>query len=173
MCIRDRYYACHPPDCSLLDRVVVINTLTPPYYAPFGAIGTIIGIVGSRFEVLFDDPFIGGTNLNGRTPWFRGAIMDFSDLFNLTRWMKDRGNKTHIIARSLNPPGMPEAVYYGWDGFVDLGKVWFPKPERYSGEDEEEQKSNGRNEPPPKKAPKIISGSNGKKDFQPNGQNKR
>ena len=52
---------------------------------PFGKTGTIIGIIDTKIEVLFDEPFIGGSNLGGRCPWLRGAIVLFTDVFNLMK----------------------------------------------------------------------------------------
>lgn len=61
-------------------------------FAPFGAQGTVVGILGNKFEndvlevkieVLFDDPFIGGTNLGGRCSWGRGAVVNFTDVYNI------------------------------------------------------------------------------------------
>ena len=63
-------------------------------FAPFGWSGTVIGILGNKpengvleikIEILFDQPFIGGTNLSGRCSWGRGAIVDFDDVYNITR----------------------------------------------------------------------------------------
>ena len=38
-----------------------------------------------KIEVLFDDSYIGGGNLGGRCNYWRGCLMDFIDVFNLTR----------------------------------------------------------------------------------------
>ncbi len=65
--------------------------------APFGASGTVVGILGNKpengllkikIEVLFDYPFIGGTNLGGRCSWGRGAVVNFDDIFNLNRFIQ-------------------------------------------------------------------------------------
>jgi len=37
-----------------------------------------------KVEVLFDKPFLGGSNLGGRCKWGRGAVIDFDDIFNLS-----------------------------------------------------------------------------------------
>ena len=49
--------------------------------------GTIIGIIDRKIEVLFDEPFIGGSNLGGKCNYWRGALLDFIDVFNLTRFL--------------------------------------------------------------------------------------
>ena len=53
---------------------------------PFGLLGTIVGIHDYNFEVLFDKAFIGGTNLNGRCSYLKGAIVEFTDVYNLDKW---------------------------------------------------------------------------------------
>ena len=64
-------------------------------FAPFGAAGTIVGILGNKresdaleikVEVMFDRPFVGGSNLGGRCKWGRGAIVDFDDVYNLNQF---------------------------------------------------------------------------------------
>ena len=56
---------------------------------PFGKSGTVIGGYKSDIEVLFDEPFIGASNLSGRCPPFMGAVISFYDLFVLDSWNKD------------------------------------------------------------------------------------
>ena len=53
---------------------------------PFGAIGIIVSINDNLFEVIFDEPFIGGCNLGGRCSYLRGGVVEFTDVFNLDRW---------------------------------------------------------------------------------------
>lgn len=48
---------------SLADRIVFVGGSGPP---PLGARGTIVGVHADDFEVLFDAPFSGGTDLQGR-----------------------------------------------------------------------------------------------------------
>ena len=45
--------------------------------------GTIVGIYEFNFEVLFDEAFIGGTTLGGRCSIARGAMIEFTDVFNV------------------------------------------------------------------------------------------
>jgi len=42
------------------------------------------GVLEVKIEVMFDHPFLGGSNLGGRCTWGRGAVVDFDDIFNLT-----------------------------------------------------------------------------------------
>jgi len=50
--------------------------------------GTVIGIFKENIEILFDEPFVGGTSLNGKTPSFRGGYCSFREIFNLSHWSK-------------------------------------------------------------------------------------
>lgn len=83
-------FAEQPPWHFVGDRVVNLKC-TGSNYPPFGAQGTVVGILGNKYEnnalevkleVLFDEPFIGGTNLGGRCSWARGAIVNFSSVYN-------------------------------------------------------------------------------------------
>jgi len=86
---------------KLGDRIV--NLKVNGYsFAPFGAVGTVVGILGNRqengvlkarIEVVFDSPFIGGENLGGRCSWGRGAVVNFDDIFNLNSWGKCIGGR--------------------------------------------------------------------------------
>ena len=73
-----------PPYHELGDRVIYVNNYDTEIM--FGALGIITGIYNNKIEILFDEPFIGATNLSGRCPHFRGAVRSFFDVFNLTRW---------------------------------------------------------------------------------------
>jgi hypothetical protein len=42
-------------------------------FAPFGATGIVIGIKPESLEILFDEEFIGGNDLNGRCSPLRGG----------------------------------------------------------------------------------------------------
>ncbi len=53
---------------------------------PFGLSGIVVGIFNGLFEVVFDEPFMGGSNLMGRCSYFRGAIVEFLDVFNIEDW---------------------------------------------------------------------------------------
>ena len=69
---------------SLGDRVIFINNFHR--HINFGALGIIVGIYKDFIEVLFDKPFIGANCLRGRCPNFRGGLVLFFEVFNLTKW---------------------------------------------------------------------------------------
>ena len=73
-----------PKAHNLGDRVVFINTFSKKIN--FGQTGTIIGIYNQKVEIYFDDFFIGAENLENRVNCFRGALVDFFDVFNLSQW---------------------------------------------------------------------------------------
>ena len=87
------------------DRVVTLTSHNKN--AKFGQIGTIIGVYKESVEVIFDTPFIGANDLCGRVPKFRGQILKFFDLFNLSSWSKD------IVHKESNFNNV-------WDGHFDL-----------------------------------------------------
>ena len=72
---------------SLGDRVVHINP--DSNHLRFGVTGTVIGLYKERIEVLLDYPVIGASNLSGRVPYFRGLILSFFDVFNLSKWVNN------------------------------------------------------------------------------------
>lgn len=43
----------------------------------------MIGILDNKFEVVFLEPFIGGTSLGGRCKPQRGLIVEFGEIYNL------------------------------------------------------------------------------------------
>ena len=65
------------------DRVLNIYSKTR-YYIPFGLRGSVIGHTDDKVLVVFDKPFIGGTNIYGHCPAYRGAIVESKKLINLT-----------------------------------------------------------------------------------------
>lgn len=73
-----------PPFHSLGDRVIHINPDNQDL--KFGLIGTVIGIYKEKIEVLLDFPVIGANDLSGRVPAFRGKMLGFFDVFNLSKW---------------------------------------------------------------------------------------
>ena len=73
-----------PPFHSLGDRVVHINP--DNFDLKFGQIGTVIGIYKEKIEVLLDVAIIGADDLSGRVPAFRGKMLGFFDVFNLSKW---------------------------------------------------------------------------------------
>jgi hypothetical protein len=46
----------------------------------------VIGVHFLNIIVLFDRPFIGGSNLFGEAPLFRGGIVSFQAAFNISRY---------------------------------------------------------------------------------------
>lgn len=72
----------HPPYPKLGNRVAYTNNHNP--HVSFGKTGTVVGIYKSKIEVVFDEPFIGANDLAGRCDYFRGALVDFHHIFNLT-----------------------------------------------------------------------------------------
>lgn len=128
-----------PPWHKIGDRVVNLKTVGYSF-APFGATGTVVGILGNKpengtlevkIEVLFDKPFIGGTNLGGRCQWGRGAVVDFDDIYNLNSW-----------GQCVKARDRRERYYYeGWDGKFAQGYVpSFQTSEESSGPSDDEVK---------------------------------
>ena len=74
----------HPSYPFIGDRVVFINNRDKKMM--FGLTGTVIGTYKLEIEILFDEPFIGGTDLKGRCPPFRGGVANFFDIFDLSSW---------------------------------------------------------------------------------------
>lgn len=93
---------------ELGDRVAFINSQHA--YIKFGSLATVIGVYKEQIEVLFDEPFVGATSLNGRCPPFRGKVTFFFDLFNISKW-------TNIIVDYAEPVKVKKAL---WNGNFDL-----------------------------------------------------
>ena len=77
-------------DFELGDRIAVTSPASPATGAPpFGSRGTVVGIhpwtVGSSLELLMDFEFDGGSDLHGRVPPRRGALLPSDSALNLTR----------------------------------------------------------------------------------------
>ena len=64
------------------DRVASIKGDGIP---PFGARGTVVGVHADALEVLFDAPFVGGTDLHGRADGTQGAVLAHDVCLNLSR----------------------------------------------------------------------------------------
>lgn len=94
---------------------------------PFGRIGTVTGIYKKNIEVYFDEPFIGGTDLSGRCDFFRGAVVDFLHIFNLSSWRSlvntKRGAmeqvKRNYEKKRTNRVILPDEQLSEWDGAID------------------------------------------------------
>jgi hypothetical protein len=97
-----------PPFHSLGDRVVHINP--DNFDLNFGLTGTVIGIYKEKIEVLLDYPIIGADDLAGRVPSFRGKMLGFFDVFNLSKWKSLIFEERHL-----------ETVDACWQGEYDYG----------------------------------------------------
>jgi hypothetical protein len=97
-----------PPFHSLGDRVVHINPDNQDLN--FGLTGTIIGIYKEKIEVLLDYPVIGADDLAGRVPAFRGKMLGFFDVFNLSKWKSLIFEEKHL-----------STVSTCWQGEYDYG----------------------------------------------------
>lgn len=96
---------------DLGDRVVVVNSMHG--HIKFGMSGIIIGVYKEIIEVLFDEPFVGATSLHGRCPNFRGYILHFFDVFNLSKW-------SNLLIKSTDHPNKKEKI---WEGDYDLNDL--------------------------------------------------
>ncbi|ORZ37096.1 XRN 5'-3' exonuclease N-terminus-domain-containing protein [Catenaria anguillulae PL171] len=73
------------------DRVLCVSDRGK---APLGAHGYVVGVEGEYVEILFDDTFMGGSNLHGRCNDLRGLVVRKNELLNLSKpqgklkWMK-------------------------------------------------------------------------------------
>ena len=65
--------------------MIVLNHTVVGSHGLFGSQGTVVGISGSSIEVLIDESYIGGCNLGGRVGEFKGVILEFGDIFNISR----------------------------------------------------------------------------------------
>lgn len=108
----------HPTYPYIGDRVIV--TSNSHKHVPFGVTGTVIGTYKMHIEILFDEPFIGGTDLNGRCPPFRGGVMFFFDIFDLTMWPEQINTRELMmkLAQRLHNFRPIE-----WDGRIDLSLI--------------------------------------------------
>lgn len=66
-------------------------------YIPFGLRGTVIGRTEDKVIVLFDDQFIGGTDIHYHCEAYRGAFVNPNYLLNLTK-------KFESVLRKNNNP---------------------------------------------------------------------
>lgn len=102
----------HPSYPRLGHRLIYTNTQNPNI--SFGRVGTVTGVYKHQLEVVFDEPFIGATNLGGRCGYFRGAVVSFLEIFNLSEWKPFVNLKKDIQARIDS--GAPRQE---WDGKID------------------------------------------------------
>lgn len=66
---------------NLGDRIVMVEETGN---VPLAAKGTVVGIQSSALDVLWDIPFIGGTNLAGRCSDYRGQVVAPDTVLNLS-----------------------------------------------------------------------------------------
>ena len=102
----------HPEYPNIGDRIVF--TSNHHKHIRFGMTGTVVGTYKLKIEVLFDTEFIGGTNLYGRCPPFRGGIVDFFEIFDLTLWPR------YVNRRKTLESGKNQRNIDEWNGRVDL-----------------------------------------------------
>jgi 5'-3' exoribonuclease 1 len=67
---------------DLGDRIIYIKDNGS---VPLGSRGTVVGKNSGEVDVLFDKGFIGGTDLGGICPQFRGSTLPFSSVLNITK----------------------------------------------------------------------------------------
>lgn len=79
ICKRGRY--------SIGNRVI---TMASTGHVPFGMRGIIVGIEGDYAQVLFDQEFLGGTNLGGRLQTRRGGVCQLMSLLILSSAKQNR-----------------------------------------------------------------------------------
>ncbi len=82
---------------ALGDRVVAAGATSGP---PFGLRGTIVGVHEQFVEVLFDQAFDGGNDLQGRCIGSHGAVCAPSALINLSRPHAVPGASGQIVSRN-------------------------------------------------------------------------
>jgi hypothetical protein len=87
---------CYSRDFKVGHRVMNMNS-TLREYIPFGLRGTVIGRTEDKVIVLFDDQFIGGTDIHYHCEAYRGAFVNPNYLLNLTK-------KFESVLRKNNNP---------------------------------------------------------------------
>lgn len=88
---------------ALGDRVVAAGATSGP---PFGLRGTIVGVHEHFVEVLFDQAFDGGNDLQGRCIGNHGAVCAPSVLINLSRPHAVPGASGQVISRNARGGGV-------------------------------------------------------------------
>jgi hypothetical protein len=115
-------YSRHPSYPKLGHRVIYINTQSTfsllDHSIPFGKVGTVTGIYKGKIEVMFDEAFIGATSLYGRCYFFRGAMVDFLEIFNLSDWKPFVNTKKDALEALSKGTPLSE-----WDGQLDQYKL--------------------------------------------------
>jgi len=99
---------CYSRDFKVGHRVINMNS-TLREYIPFGLRGTVIGRTEDKVIVLFDDQFIGGTDIHNHCQAYRGAFVNPNYLLNLTKKfesvLKKNDNPEKIISMFTESSG--------------------------------------------------------------------
>lgn len=70
-------------DYKVGHRVLNLNSVRRAY-VPFGLRGTVVGKTNDKVIVMFDEQYLGGSDLNGFCQDYRGALVDPNYLCNVT-----------------------------------------------------------------------------------------
>ena len=108
-------YRQHPSYPKLGHRIIYINSQNDSI--PFGKVGTVTGIYKSKIEVMFDQAFIGASNLCGRCNFFRGAVVSLYEIFNLSAWKPFVNLKKDVVVEAGQTPG--KVAVTEWNGKLD------------------------------------------------------
>lgn len=111
----------HPEYPNIGDRVVFVSK--DHMHLRFGMTGTVIGTYKVEFEVLFDEPSIGCTNLSGRCPPYRGGICKFMELFDLTQWNTNINKRRELEEQTAKLGNVYLQNIDEWDGQIDMMKL--------------------------------------------------
>jgi len=77
------FYERHVSDFKVGHRILNLNS-SRRNYVPFGLRGTVLGKTQDKVIVVFDEQYLGGTDLNGLCEEYRGALVDPNYLCNIT-----------------------------------------------------------------------------------------
>jgi len=109
---------------ALGDRVIMVQDSGG---VPLCAKGVVVGLNNTSIDVLWDVPFVSGTDLGGRCSQYRGSSCAFNACLNLTQpqfVMSTRPGKTPATSPSQPQPRIgpqpaitPRSGYHGASGF--------------------------------------------------------
>lgn len=103
------YLSSRPEDHAIGDQIVCLH---PEH---FGHFGVVIGIDNDRYEVIFEKPSCGKTDLGGLCTNLWGGKFRFKQLLNIELWPKyfrERGETKSKLENS---------------GWIDTMKVFYPR----------------------------------------------
>lgn len=97
---------------SLGDRVVCVADTG---MVPMASRGVVVGINSTSLDVVFDSPFLAGSTLDGRCSAYKGAVVGFSTLLNLSQpqyMCKEQGASTEVSNGAVagSPSVYPSAL---------------------------------------------------------------